>query len=96
MRRPFYNDSGGNSRREFVYKPRGTIGVESTQIRWFSRWSDEEAELHDQWPKQLKGGHHAPFYSDQMVLVMARQGGWTTVMKWPKNLKSKLNLKGDY
>jgi hypothetical protein len=46
--------------------------------------------------KQLKRGHQAPVYSDQTVLVVARQGGWTAMMKWPKTLKSKLNLKGDY
>jgi hypothetical protein len=30
-----------------------------------------------------------------MVLMMAKQGGWTTVRRWPKTLKTKLNLKGD-
>ncbi len=39
-------------------------------IRW-------EAGPHERWPKmlkiKLKGGHQALAYSDQMVLVMARQ-----------------------
>jgi hypothetical protein len=35
-------------------------------------------------------------HSDQMVLMMAKQGGWTTVRQWPKTLKTKLTLKRDY
>jgi hypothetical protein len=31
-----------------------------------------------------------------MVLMMARQEGWTTIRQWPKTLKTKLNLKVDY
>jgi hypothetical protein len=46
--------------------------------------------------KLLKEGHQAGVNSDQMILVMARQGDWTTVRRWPKTLKTKLNLKGDY
>jgi hypothetical protein len=40
-------------------------------------------------------GHQAQVHSDQIVLVMARQRGWTAVRRWPETLKSKLNLKGD-
>jgi hypothetical protein len=46
--------------------------------------------------KQLKRGHQARVHSDQMVLVMARQGGWAAMRRWPKTLKTKLNLKGDF
>ncbi len=46
--------------------------------------------------KQLKGGHQALVHSDQMVLVMAKQGGWTVVRQWPKTLNSKLNLNWNY
>jgi hypothetical protein len=31
-----------------------------------------------------------------MVLMMARQGGWTIMRQWPKTLKTELNLKRDY
>ncbi len=41
-------------------------------------------------------GHDARVHADQMVLVMARHGGWTAVRQWPRTLKSKLNLMGDY
>jgi hypothetical protein len=62
-----------------------------------SRFSDVEAELCDRWPKTtLGGGHPARVHSDQMVLMMAKQRGWTTMRLWPKTPKSNLNLKGDY
>ncbi len=38
--------------------------------------------------KQLKKGHQARVYSDQMILVMARQGGWTAARQWSKALKT--------
>jgi hypothetical protein len=38
--------------------------------------------------KQLSEGNQAQVHSDQMILVMARQGGWTAVWQWPKTLKS--------
>jgi hypothetical protein len=45
-----------------------------------------------QW--QLKGGHQARVHSDQMVLMMVRQGGWNTVRRWPKVLKIKISSRG--
>jgi hypothetical protein len=37
---------------------------------------------------QHKGGYQARVHSDQMVLMMARQGGWGggTVRQWPRTL----------
>jgi hypothetical protein len=46
--------------------------------------------------KQLEGGHQTRAHSDQLVLVMAKQGGWNVIRWWPQKFKSKLNLKGDY
>ncbi len=42
-----------------------------------------------------KGGHQASVHSDQMVLMMARQVGWTG---WPmaKDIQNKAKLKGNY
>ncbi len=40
---------------------------------------------------RVKGGHQG-----SSSLVMARQGGWTIMIQWPKTLKAKLNLKRDY
>ncbi len=40
--------------------------------------SGGEAGQHEQWSKATQGGsHQAQVHSDQMVLVMARQKGWT-------------------
>ncbi len=33
-------------------KPRGPARIESTWIRWFSRWSGREARLQEQWQKK--------------------------------------------
>jgi hypothetical protein len=44
--------------------------------------------------KQLKGVHQAQVHLDQMVLVMARQVGWTAGRRWPKELRTKLSSKG--
>jgi hypothetical protein len=48
--------------------------------------------------KQLKGGQRqqARVYSDHVLLVMAKQGGWAAMKRQPKTLKSKVNLKVDY
>jgi hypothetical protein len=51
--------------------------IESTQIRWFL---DSQVRRLDhmsggQW--YFKGGYQASVHSDQMVLMMARQVGWT-------------------
>ncbi len=35
-------------------------------------------------------------FSDQMVLVIVRQGGWTARSGGQQTLKAKLNLMGDY
>jgi hypothetical protein len=51
--------------------------TESTEIRWFSGKSGGEAGLPKWWPKATQGGQQAPVHSDQLVLVMARLGGWT-------------------
>jgi hypothetical protein len=45
--------------------------------------------------KQLKGGHQAQVHSDQMVLMIAEHGGWTTMRWWPKT-QIEANIKGDY
>jgi hypothetical protein len=45
--------------------------------------------------RQLNGGHWAQVHSDQMVLVIVRQGGWPRE-GLPRDTQSKLNLKGDY
>jgi hypothetical protein len=31
-----------------------------------------------------------------MVLIIAKQGGWTVVSCWPKRLKTELIVEGDY
>ncbi len=40
--------------------------------------------------------HQARIHSNQMFFVMAKQGGWTVVRRWPKTLNSTLILKGNY
>jgi hypothetical protein len=46
----------------------------------------QEAGLHEQQPKdtqeklKLKGDHQARVHSDQMFLMVVRQGGWTAVV----------------
>jgi hypothetical protein len=46
--------------------------------------------------KQLKGEHQALVHSGQVALVMARQGGWTTVQQLTRTFRSNLNLKRSY
>jgi hypothetical protein len=46
--------------------------------------------------KQLKEGHQTQVHSDQMVLDMAKQRGWTAVRWKPKTLKTKLKSQGGY
>jgi hypothetical protein len=79
-----YNDSQGELKGEFACKLRGTIWVESIQIRWFLRKSDVKAEPREQWPKATKGGHQAQVHSDQMVLMMVRQEAGPHE-QWPKD-----------
>jgi hypothetical protein len=51
----------------FYCKPRGTVQIESTQIRWFSEQYDGRLDI-------FRGSQRlqAPVHSDQMVLKMAR------------------------
>jgi hypothetical protein len=83
-----------DTQREFYSKPRGTVQIESTKIRWFSGQSDERLDLkrgsqrHSKL-SQLKGGYQARVYSDQMVLVMARQEAGPCE-RWPKTLTEEL------
>ncbi len=65
-------------------KPRGTTRVESTQVRWFRVVRQGgEAELiasakgYSRESLKLKGDHQAQVHSDQRVLMVVRQGGWT-------------------
>jgi hypothetical protein len=44
-------------------------------------------------PKVTQGGNQARVHSDQMALVVAKQGGWTVMRCRPKTLKAMLNLK---
>jgi hypothetical protein len=46
----------GEPKGESESKPRGIVGAESTQIRWFSRISGGEAGLHEWWTKETQGG----------------------------------------
>ncbi len=46
--------------------------------------------------KQLRGGNQARVHADQVVLVMAKQEGGTTMRRWPKSLKTKLNFMMGY
>jgi hypothetical protein len=52
--------------------------------------ADGKAGLREWWPKTTQGGNQTRIHSDQMVLVTARQGGWT---RWPvaEELKTKLS-----
>ncbi len=45
--------------------------------------------------KQLKGGHQAWVHLHQMVLVMTKRKGWTTLAV-AKDTQNEANLKGDY
>jgi hypothetical protein len=40
-----------------------------------------------------QGGNQARVHSDQMALVVAKQGGWSVMRCRPKTLKAMLNLK---
>jgi hypothetical protein len=55
---------------------------ESSPLRWDDTRDNQTGRLScmSSGHKQLKGEHQAWVHSDQMVLVMARQGGWTG---WP-------------
>ncbi len=66
-----YRWSSGRPQGKFTWRPRGTIRIESTQIRWLSWW---EAEPPERGLKATQGGHQARVHSDQMVLLMARKG----------------------
>jgi hypothetical protein len=70
------NEAPGKLKGRNCMKPKD-CWTESTQIRWFSRQPGREAGLRERWPKATQGGHQTWVYSDQMVFVMARQGGWT-------------------
>ncbi len=80
---------------KFLWRPRGTIRSESTQIRRFLWQSGVEAGPHEGWPKTLKRGYQARVQSDHMVLMMARQGSLDHVSSGQNN-QGKLNLVGDY
>jgi hypothetical protein len=94
--RPFYNDSRGIQEGNLCTSQGGLFGLSPLRSDGSQDGQMRRLSCVSSGQKQLKGGHQAPVYSDHMVLMMARQGGWTAVMKWPKTLKSKLNLKGDY
>ncbi len=70
---------------EFAWEPRVTIRLDSTLIRWFSWWwPGRKAGPCEQWPNKLKtklnlkGDYQVQVHSGQMVLMVVRQGGWTT------------------
>jgi hypothetical protein len=46
-------------------------------IRWFSESQGGRLDHMSGSPRQLNGGHQARVHSDQMVLMIARQGGQT-------------------
>jgi hypothetical protein len=51
--------------------------VESTKIRWFSRWSGREVDCVNSGQRLLNGDYQTPVHLDKMVLMMVRQGGLT-------------------
>ncbi len=59
------------------------FGGESTQIRWFSGSQEGKAGLREQQPEDIQEklktqeDKQAQIGSDQKVLMVVRQGGWT-------------------
>jgi hypothetical protein len=91
------NESQGGTQGEILHASQGRLS-ESSSCRSDGFWDSQMGRLShmsgDQ--QQLKGRHQARVITEQMVLVMARQGGWTAMGRWAKTLSSKLNIKGDY
>ncbi len=73
---------------------KGTVWIESIQIRWFSEQSGGRLDLmrgsqrHSEL-SQFKGGHQARVHSDQMFLMIAR---WEAGPRerWQKMFKGEL------
>jgi hypothetical protein len=72
------SEAQGELKGELHESQGGTIRIESTLIRWFSDSQAGRPDCLSGGQRQLKRGHQARVHSVQMVLVMARQGGWTT------------------
>jgi hypothetical protein len=71
------NDFQGELRGDLHASQEGLSGSSSLRSDGSRDSRDREADCVSVGQNQLKGGHQAQVHSDQMVLVMARQEGWT-------------------
>ncbi len=78
MQRPSYKRNSGGIQGWIFMKAKGDFLDRVHSDRWFLGYSGGEARPREGGQRQHKGGYQAQVHSDQMVLLMARQGGWTT------------------
>ncbi len=78
---------------------KGAIRLDSTQIRWFSRWPGEDAELCELWPKDTQWNNLSSRRAIRLDSTQIRWFSWWSGREawtegqgdqWPKMLKKKL------
>jgi hypothetical protein len=78
---------------------KGAIRLDSTQIRWFSRWPGEDAELCELWPKDTQWNNLGSRRAIRLESTQIRWFSWWSGREawtegpgdqWPKMLKKKL------
>ncbi len=78
-------------------RQKGTVLIESTQVRWFPEQSggrmdlEEVAKGSQSYVSEFKEDHQVQVHSDQMVLMMVRQEVGPD-QRWPKTLMGEFKM----